>query len=672
LNPPHRPSPAAGAFLAAILAAGCGESVPDEPQAPDSPYPPTAHAEIHEQFLADLAAERSPSDGGGAARLLLDEGEDGSATATGRGEWKFEYRAGPQGIAVGGSLQFLISPYWGWSPPQPFSRDREGYTEIECQAEGVELVPTLDRSLLILHVEGRELREGETILLHYGAGPAQAAADIYAERESRFWFKVDGDGDGVAGLVADPPAVEVHPGPATRLTATLASAARPGGKVRLSLAALDGMANAWPRIEGVILLKSEPAGLPLPESVEMTEGDRGCVELELTAEKPGIFRVRADLEIGDETVSALSNPLRIAAGISPLFWGDLHGHSNYSDGTGLPEDYFRYARDVASLDLIVLTDHDHFGIPFLDAAPELWEEIREEVRSVHQPGRFVALLGFEWTSWLYGHRHVVYFDGEGDVLSSVGAETTTPRELWDALQGREALTFAHHSAGGPVAVDWSFVPDPSIEPVTEVSSVHGSSEAWDSPSRIRGAIPGNSVRDQLDRGLVFGFVGSGDSHDGHPGHAHLTPSAGYRRARPDLRGENRGERMGNGGLAAIRAPELTPAALLESLRSRRVYATSGPRIWLATSLAGRTMGSTIPLAELGENPVLVAEVAGTAGIEYVDVIRKGRPIERRLAGGRMDLQLEEALDGLSAGDYVYLRVVQEDGGLAWSSPFYVE
>ena len=130
--------------------------------------------------------------------------------------------------------------------------------------------------------------------------------------------------------------------------------------------------------------------------------------------------------------------------------------------------------------------------------------------------------------------------------------------------------------------------------------------------------------------------------------------------------------MGNGGLAAIRAPELTPAALLESLRSRRVYATSGPRIWLATSLAGRTMGSTIPLAELGENPVLVAEVAGTAGIEYVDVIRKGRPIERRLAGGRMDLQLEEALDGLSAGDYVYLRVVQEDGGLAWSSPFYVE
>ena len=32
-----------------------------------------------------------------------------------------------------------------------------------------------------------------------------------------------------------------------------------------------------------------------------------------------------------------------------------------SDGTGTPEDYFAYARDVAALDVIALTDHDHWG-----------------------------------------------------------------------------------------------------------------------------------------------------------------------------------------------------------------------------------------------------------------------------------------------------------------------
>ena len=55
-------------------------------------------------------------------------------------------------------------------------------------------------------------------------GRAQAAADIFAERGARFYFKVDGDGDGVAGLVSDPPEIEIHPGPPSRMTAALAAA----------------------------------------------------------------------------------------------------------------------------------------------------------------------------------------------------------------------------------------------------------------------------------------------------------------------------------------------------------------------------------------------------------------------------------------------------------------
>ena len=657
-------------FLVA-LGSGCGKQEGEElPQVPDSPYPATAKISLHEEYLAGLRAELHPADGGGSARLLLANGEDGSAIATGRGSWRFEYRAGPLGIARGGSLQLLVSPYWGWSPPQPFESRAPGYTTIECSAAEVELRPALFQTLLLIEIGGRELREGETITLHYGAGPAGAAADHYAERESRFWFKVDGDGDGTAGLVPDPPSVEIHPGPAARLIATLTSAAEPGGTVRLIVAALDGMANSGPEVEGAVRLVSEPPGLEAPASIPLVEGGRA--EVELSAGEAGIFRVRATLEVDGRELTALSNPLRVAEGISPLFWGDLHGHSNYSDGTGLPEDYFRYARDVAALDLVVLTDHDHFGVPFLDAAPELWEEIRAQVEVFNEPDRFVALLGFEWTSWLYGHRHVVYFDGQGEVLSSVGGGYTTPRELWDALAERQALTFAHHSAGGPVAVDWSFVPDPRIEPVTEVVSVHGSSEGPDSPSRIRGSVRGNFVRDQLDRGMRFGFIGSGDSHDGHPGFAHLTPTSGYREARPDLRGPRTGERMGQGGVAAIRAPELTPTGVLTGLRSRRVYATSGPRIWLATSLAGWKMGSTIPLGELGEEPLLVAEIAGTAGIEWVDLIRKGRPTERRLVEGSTELQLAEVIGELETGDYLYLRVMQVDGALAWSSPFYIE
>ena len=46
-------------------------------------------------------------------------------------------------------------------------------------------------------IGGRALAEGERVRIVYGAGPAGARADRYAERGSRFWVAVDGNADGV-------------------------------------------------------------------------------------------------------------------------------------------------------------------------------------------------------------------------------------------------------------------------------------------------------------------------------------------------------------------------------------------------------------------------------------------------------------------------------------------
>ena len=664
------------------LATSCGQSSEEvggeasrasEAPAKTDGYPPTAKVSVHEQFLDDLAAVRDPSDGGGSARLVLNDGDDGSVRAGTAGRWEFEYTAGPHGIAEGGSLFFLVPPFWGWSTPQTESPDYPGYTTVTCDQEGLALLArTADRSLLQIEINGRDLESEETIRIVYGAGPIGAKADDSAEDNSAFYFKVDGNGDGLSGLVDSRPAIRVLPGPPARLVAHLTSTSSPGGEVFLTLAVLDAMANAGSVFEGRLQLLSEPPGLQVPEFVELNAEAASRVRVPLRAESPGTYRVRVQSTSKDFDESALSNPLRVAPGLEPVLWADLHGHSNYSDGTGTPRDYFEYARDISALDVIVLTDHDHFGVRFMDATPEIWEEIQSEVERINEPGRFVALLGYEWTSWLYGHRHVLYFDGRGEVLSSVGGTTTTPRELWDALAGRQALTFAHHSAGGPVATDWSFVPDPHMEPVTEVMSVHGSSEALDSPSRIGGAVRGNFVRDQLDRGLEFGFIGSGDGHDGHPGHSHLSPNAGYRRTPPDPRGRRANERMGNGGLAAIRAARLDEESLLATLRSRNVYATSGPRIWLDVQLGDFPMGSHVPLGELKSPIGLRVEAAGTSGIETIEIIRKGAEPERLRFDGSLEASLIMELAELRAGDYVYVRLLQNDGALAWSSPFFIE
>jgi len=36
-----------------------------------------------------------------------------------------------------------------------------------------------------------------------------------------------------------------------------------------------------------------------------------------------------------------------------------------------------------------------------------------------------------------------------------------------------------------------------------------------------------------------------------------------------------------------------------------------------------------------------------------------------------EVHLEHQVEGLSPGEYLYVRVRQADGGVAWSSPFFV-
>jgi hypothetical protein len=272
------------------------------------------------------------------------------------------------------------------------------------------------------------------------------------------------------------------------------------------------------------------------------------------------------------------------------------------------------------------------------------------------------LLGFEWTSWIHGHRHAVYFQDEGPIVSSLDPGTETPQGLWRALAGEQVLTFAHHSAGGPISIDWTIAPDPVLEPVTEIVSVHGSSEAADSPKPIYAAVAGNWVRDALARGYRLGFIGSSDGHDGHPGLGHLASPSG--------------------GLAAILSEELTREGLYDALRARRVYATNGPRIILRAVLGGYPMGAEIPVRDPPQGPItavppgmLVTQAIAPGALDRIDVVRGAEAVAAIDCGRERECSAAFELselggEPLAAGDFLYLRAVQSDGGAAWSSPFF--
>lgn len=658
--------PAAVTALLALVAtvAACGDpSAEPEPastpaRVEEPPGTGDPRRETHDALKAAQTQTFDPSDGAGRAWLELDEGDDGSVVASGAGRWSFVFEAGELGIADGGALYLQVSPFWNWSTPQPDVPDAPGYTTATTEAEGVELVPrTLDAQLLEVAVTGRALAAGEQVRIVYGAGPAMARADSYAEQNSRFWFAVDGDGDGVRRVLDDSPGVEVLPGRAERLVVTLPTIARPGELVRATVALLDRAANAGVEYTGTIELVGPTEGHDLPESIELVAEDAGRRTFEFTVHESGLYHIAARARIGGEggtTIDALSNPLLVSAGGPRVFWADFHGHSEVSDGTGTPEDYYTYARDVAALDIVALTDHDHWGMRFMDEHPELWEANHEVTRRFHEPGRFVTLFGYEWTNWIYGHRHVLYFSEDAPLLSSMDERYETPQQLWEALAGKAALTVPHHPAGGPIGIDWGVAPDPLLDPVCEVISAHGCSEAYDCPRLIHRPRPGHFARDALELGYSMGFMGSGDSHDGHPGFTHLGPH------------------YPTGGVAAVLADELTREGVLAALREHRVYATSGPRILLRVALGTTRMGGRVDQGALDPEAGLFIQAIGTAPLEVVEVVRSGALYEPLPGDGRSDFTGTLTIDDLQAGEYVYVRVVQTDGGMAWSSPIYVD
>jgi hypothetical protein len=302
---------------------------------------------------------------------------------------------------------------------------------------------------------------------------------------------------------------------------------------------------------------------------------------------------------------------------------------------------------------VALTDHDHFGIQFLDQNPAMWDEISAVTAKFDAPGRFVTILGYEWTSLLQGHRHVLYFADAGPIYSSFDPRYQTPTQLWEALRGQPALTFAHHSAGGPVSTNWRYRPDPELEPVTEIVSVHGNSESPGAPIPIYDPVPGNFVSDLLAGGDVrLGFIGSGDSHDGHPGAGHYGARVSF-------------------GLAAIRADELTREAIRRALRERRVYATNGARILLELSLDGAAMGSALRSDPARGESQLALRIVAEAPLDYVELVRRDG-VTRIALSGELEWRGERAIAALRAGDYLYARVVQRNGGAAWSSPVFAE
>jgi hypothetical protein len=573
----------------------------------------------------------------------------------------FVYTAAKDGIAVGGGVLCYVSSFWGWTPPQDRRPDAPGYVTVRCSDPAVRPQVQIDpaNGAIIVLIRDRPLRRGQTLTFVYGDTSdgqyptARGLSDRYAERNERFFFKVDGNGDGWFVPLEKQPRFRVEARRAAKLVTFGPSWVAVNTPFELTVAVLDATNNLVESYANSIRLVANGVSVEYPNEVQLKADHRGARRISITPTSPGVLHVIVG-DAAEALEPAISNPIVVSAEDEPqytLYWADLQGHCNVCDGTASPEDYYRYARDVARLDAVALTDHDHWGYRPLDEDPATWRRLCELSKARYEPGRFVAFPAYEWTNWTYGHKHVLFLhESEAAVFGWNDKKSDHPQELWKLLQGRDCLTIPHHTGGSPMPTCWKYH-DPTFQPVVEMVSVHGVCEYVGHPRSIGGPVKSGMVQAALARGYRLGLIGSGDTHDGHPG----LGSPGAR-----------------AGLAGIYATSLRREAIFAALRARRVYATTGCRAILRFHLGRTPMGGVARLRGPRAPRKFSVSVLGDGPIASIAMVKNNQVVATHRGEGLLESWRWRDPTTARSGDYYYVRIAQLDGEWIWSSPIFIE
>jgi hypothetical protein len=198
----------------------------------------------------------------------------------------------------------------------------------------------------------------------------------------------------------------------------------------------------------------------------------------------------------------------------------------------------------------------------------MWQRLTAAAEKYNEPGRFTALIGFEWTSSPTGnnlHRNVIFRDGKDkadQIIPLSQYDTVDPEDLWkwmaayEQKTGGRALAIPHNGnlSNGLMFDDVTLTSKKPLdrdyatrrarwEPVYEATQMKGDAEThpklspndefanferWDKGSfgtqpKTPDMLPREYARETLKRGLAyeaklgvnpfkFGLIGSTDSH----------------------------------------------------------------------------------------------------------------------------------------------------------------
>ena len=332
---------------------------------------------------------------------------------------------------------------------------------------------------LTARLNGGYLSEGDTITIVFG-DTSQGSPGMRMQTfcDSSFEFRVLADVCSVGHYVPlqEQPTVDIVPAKAAAWRAVLPSLRRPGETFQLGIKAEDSWGNPTNLAQGSFQLEASLPVDGLPETIDYPVGNKAMLIERLSVKEPGLLKIR--VMDGDDCM-AEAGPLLIRDGKFSGYWGDMHGQSAESLGTGTAWQYFDFARNKSFLDLTSHQANDfQITLPF-------WNQLNQITADFQEDGRFVTFPGFEWSgNTCVGGDRNVYFRHEGCQLhrsshalltdrSDIDTDAMDANELFKALENDDCVAYAH--VGGRYA-DIRFAHDPRIETAMEIHSAWGTFE----------------------------------------------------------------------------------------------------------------------------------------------------------------------------------------------------
>jgi hypothetical protein len=522
------------------------------------------------------------------------------------GTWTITYEVGAYGYDEFARLKIASRFASDWGPPQFTDPAGANYATVRLESR----CPTTIAHVaweprgyirpwfkcLVVSIRDGSLYSGDKIHVTIGdtsGGGPGSRAQTFREKGCEWRLLVDPFGTELYSVLLPSPQIDIVGGAIHRLVVLAPTTVRPGEPFEALVKAEDVWGNPCERFEGEVKLAVRGTPLEgLPTTLTFRRGELAAALLRGLRSASAASETRIAASCGSYRDE--SNVIRALGQDEPkTWWGDLHGQTRATVGTGTIEEYFAFGREVALLDMMCHQAND------FQVTDDEWLRLRREIDRFHENGRCVIFVGYEWSGMTPGggDRNVMF---RGDVAAlhrSSHAEVDDMRDaatdcfpvtdLFKQFAGRDDVMLIPH-IGGRYADVVGFH-DPALEPVVEIYSDWGRFE-W-------------LLADAIKQGYKVGVVANSDGHKGRPGASH--PGASTFGA--------------YGGLTCVLAESLTREAVFDAIKARRCYGvTAAQRIHVELDVNGLRMGA----AGRAEGPVEISgRVVGTGPIERVDIFR---------------------------------------------------